>query len=1169
MARITQQSSIHTTGVSYENEPIIKSDGAGEVMQWQPSDGAADGVFITETTGQAGLQLGVGVSPLTTGGDTTMVTVSGGDGSATTQSAGLYLQGKRTGTARYARIAGFHGADDTAFIDFYRDAADDAGAIRFGTQAAGGAVTDRLSISSAGAVSIPDTGSFTIGSLDIGHGLGGDINSVAVGKDALDGSDAGALGNTAIGSFALSGTLTATADYNVAIGYGCGDGITSGAENTAIGTAALSAAAVNHNVAVGRNALNLFAGSNATAVGSGAAASATSAGEPTAIGKSALSSLTTGGENTAVGQSALAGIQTAQNNVGVGNYAGFRMVGTSTTHGYANTFIGNRAAQNAATPNHCVAVGYNALGGATFTDNTQSGAISSGTTITMDGANADIVVGMRIFGAGIAEGTYITTVASSSANPQVFVINQAVASSVAGGTTLHFCKNQGDSNIATGSNSLAATTTGHSNVAIGHNAGTALTTGFKNVFVGYGAGKAANDDSYSVAIGYDALVADAASSGSIAIGYQALEGQNTASSNNVAIGFQAAKNLDGGTDSVYVGFLAGGKPSGTITGGFNTCLGYSAGYALTSGANNVLIGKNAGVAITDGPANVLIGASAGASMTTSDYNIAIGYQALDALTTNSHDNIAIGTNALSGQTLAAATSTTNSIAIGRDALGIQNNAAAINMAIGFNAGDAIVNGTQNVLIGHQAGSALADDSSNTAVGYNALTGSTAGGANTAIGSHAMDGALTGGNNTAVGASALGVAAAAMTDNTAIGVSALFNLNHADAINNVAVGANAGKQTTAGTPVAVDEASDSVFIGAATESAATDAENEIVIGYGGQGQGSNKITLGNASTNAIHCAVTTITSDSRVKRDVASSDIGLGFIEKLQSVTFKAVNPADYPDEIKENRLRDTTTEELVTPAVEAAEAVYETVVVQEARDAVAEETREEVHAAIEEVTEEVTIPAVAEIVGERHKHDEKEVSAEVEKVEMVKGEGDNYVRKVSTETVTRTERTPLYVDHPVVNEDGSPCVNADGEPVIHKCPVMESHVVQEAEAERKETRVVVKAADEWTETHIVTPAEQAREEVTERRLVSAAVEAKDAVYETVTVPADDRPADDDTVRLGLIAQDVQTAMTEAGVEFDIVNESPNGKLSLKYGNLVMPLIKAVQELSARVKTLEG
>jgi len=178
--------------------------------------------------------------------------------------------------------------------------------------------------------------------------------------------------------------------------------------------------------------------------------------------------------------------------------------------------------------------------------------------------------------------------------------------------------------------------------------------------------------------------------------------------------------------------------------------------------------------------------------------------------------------------------------------------------------------------------------------------------------------------------------------------------------------------------------------------------------------------------------------------------------------------------------------------------------------------------------------------------------------------------------VTRTERTPLYEECDLYNEDGTKCVEK------HCIPILEDYIqqeacdevtervcVREAEAERTETRVVVEAADEWTQTHITRPAEPAQEEVTERRLVSEAVEAKDAVYETVTVPADDRPDDDDTVRLGLIAQDVQTAMTEAGVEFDLVNESPNGKLSLKYGNLVMPLIKAVQELSARVKTLEG
>jgi hypothetical protein len=146
---------------------------------------------------------------------------------------------------------------------------------------------------------------------------------------------------------------------------------------------------------------------------------------------------------------------------------------------------------------------------------------------------------------------------------------------------------------------------------------------------------------------------------------------------------------------------------------------------------------------------------------------------------------------------------------------------------------------------------------------------------------------------------------------------------------------------------------------------------------------------------------------------------------------------------------------------------------------------------------------------------------------------------------------------------------------------MEEYIVQEAREEVTETitipaveevterRLVTAAKEAWTETRVVTPASPAVEEVIERRLVKEAVEAADAVYETVTVPADARPEDDDTVRLGLIAQDVQTAMTEAGVEFDLVSESPNGKLSLKYGNLVMPLIKAVQELSARVKTLEG
>ena len=170
-------------------------------------------------------------------------------------------------------------------------------------------------------------------------------------------------------------------------------------------------------------------------------------------------------------------------------------------------------------------------------------------------------------------------------------------------------------------------------------------------------------------------------------------------------------------------------------------------------------------------------------------------------------------------------------------------------------------------------------------------------------------------------------------------------------------------------------------------------------------------------------------------------------------------------------------------AVEAAEAVYEDRVVVHA-----EAERTETHVvqhAQEEITEErVTQEAREEIKAERQKYDEKTVSDEVTNVEFVKGEDGNYIRKETTETVERIERTPLYTDHPVVNEDGTPCVDANGEPVIHKCAVMEEYIQQTAQEEVRETFVIQEAREEKTET-TVTPAV---EEVTERVCSHEAVE---------------------------------------------------------------------------------
>ena len=1332
-------------------------------------------------------------------------------------------------------------------------------------------------------------------------------NLTAIGAGAAAGA-IDASGLTAVGKNALT---AATGHNNTAVGYAAGDGIVGGVSNTAIGSAALSDVAVNDNTAVGRLALYAFTGSDATAVGSGAADAATSATGLTAVGKGAGGKITTGASNTIVGVDAGKSMTTTTGNVMVGVGAGSYALGSSAT------YVGWQAGYYAGNSEHCVAIGRNAMLGAAGVTNATCD-YNNDPTITHD-ADANIAAGQYVTGTGIPEGAVISSITDSTH----FELSAATTGGAVTNGTLTFYKTTGDYNVAIGSYALDATTTGNLNVAVGYYAGSALTT-------------ATN----CVAIGNNSLQTEDAGHNSVAVGYGALQDQNVDNSNNTAVGSKAGLNLTLGVDSVYVGFKAGGL--GIITGASNVVIGKEAGYDLTSGNSNVLIGRDAGsnittaqnntvigkgawatgvgvasggaagqynvivggdagndltsghsntllgyatggnftdnaynvaigsyaldgcdggetgniaighgalssdiagsdycvaighnalsaqnanvkntaigglagdaitsgnrntllgysagsdlaahsdnVAIghnagvnaaanyntivgslagssadnattaqltgasnvlvgyaagydlTTGPGNVLIGTSAGENMTSGDYNVAIGFQAADGLAGGSDYNIAIGYDALGGSTLGS-----HSIAIGANALLVAHNSTSKNLAIGASAGQTISTGTQNVLIGHEAGSTIAAANNNTAVGYNALKLAT-GGDSTAVGYLAGAAISTGGFNTTVGAYALALANGDEDNNTVVGWAALYNMNDDAADGNVALGYEAGRwyDATPQTTTDVDgdgtltKAINCVYIGAGAKGAhATAGDQEIVIGYNAVGHGNNTMTLGNAALSGLHCEEALSTwSDRRVKQNINDNSIGLDFLNKLETVNFTKINPADWPWGLKPSQYTNREHQELVTPAVEAAEAVYEDAIVQDARAATVEETRDEVHAAIEEVTEDVVTPAAEavyedqvvvhaeaertetnvtthaeaersetnitqeareEIKSERHKFTEAEVTETVTGEEIVEVDG-KWTKQATSEEVTRTERTLVYEDCDLYDEDGSLCttcvteaveavaavvgvdaveaveavaavVGVDAieavaatlyeegdtlpegvsvgdektaaieavefveaveaieaveavayveaveaveavaevrENVVHKVAVMEEYISQtaqdevtetivtpaveevtetitvpaveevtervctrEATEETTETRVVVEAADEWTETHITRPAEAAQEEVTERRLVSAAVEAVDAVYETVTVAADDRPADDDTVRLGLIAQDVQTAMTEAGVEFDIVNESPNGKLSLKYGNLVMPLIKAVQELSARVKTLEG
>ena len=124
-------------------------------------------------------------------------------------------------------------------------------------------------------------------------------------------------------------------------------------------------------------------------------------------------------------------------------------------------------------------------------------------------------------------------------------------------------------------------------------------------------------------------------------------------------------------------------------------------------------------------------------------------------------------------------------------------------------------------------------------------------------------------------------------------------------------------------------SQNVIIGSVSDPSANSATNQIVIGYGVTGTGNNEIALGNTSISAIKAQVTSITgySDSRIKRDIRDTDLGLAFINLLRPVKYRLKNPADYPVPLLEKRYK--TGQE---PRPKDDETVYDGLIAQEVKE---------------------------------------------------------------------------------------------------------------------------------------------------------------------------------------------------------------------------------------------
>lgn len=194
-----------------------------------------------------------------------------------------------------------------------------------------------------------------------------------------------------------------------------------------------------------------------------------------------------------------------------------------------------------------------------------------------------------------------------------------------------------------------------------------------------------------------------------------------------------------------------------------------------------------------------------------------------------------------------------------------------NLSIGLNNSLNLTTANNNVFIGNNSSSKVTTAYNNFCLGIDSNVNLVSGFDNTSIGNLSLK------NNTT-------------NTNVAIGYCALLNKTTGD--KNVAIGPGAGVNLING--------NNNICIGYRAKTSNLSSENEIVIGNDMVGVGNNQISLGNSSIQAIKGQVGFTTySDKRIKKDIKESNLGLEFINKLRTVTYKKVNPADYPEELLE------------------------------------------------------------------------------------------------------------------------------------------------------------------------------------------------------------------------------------------------------------------------------
>ena len=416
-----------------------------------------------------------------------------------------------------------------------------------------------------------------------------------------------------------------------------------------------------------------------------------------------------------VSNSAFGGFALASNTSGTLNTVmGVNALFANTTGGQ-NTAIGALAMNNHKTGGSNVAVGYQAI----FADTTGSSNTAIG-YLAMFGGGAllnNTAVGYRS----------LQHTGENSTNTLEGNYNTALGNN--SGKEIK----RGYRNVAIGNEALSTDTSGTGNTVIGANAAEDFLGGSGNVTIGHFAMSNARG-SNKVAIGQSALRFDTSANGNTAIGTIALQ-FNQRGVSNVAIGMSAMRHNISASRNTAIGDSALMLQSFSVGNGIehflnNTAVGYKALFTnqptnTSNGDNNTAVGSAALTLNTIGFDNTAIGSSALNQNTNGNENVAVGVLSLFANTTG-EQNTAIGLAALNSNV-----SGSNNTAVGSNALtaaGLNN--ISYNSAVGFTA--TVLNNT--VSNSTAIGAFTRVDTSNSVVlgSINGINGATAS-SNTGIG----------------------------------------------------------------------------------------------------------------------------------------------------------------------------------------------------------------------------------------------------------------------------------------------------------------------------------------------------------------------------------------------------------------------------------------------------